>query len=253
MERKVGEVFEHEGEWYQCVEYRHLVYKPDIDAIRDIPCFSCYFSHKKALCGSNALVGECHPLRRRDRREVCFKKLKKVGESFNARYNGRELIIQKYKLENRNAILPDYHWITFDSDSGGWVINVEIKQNQGDMEEKKLNLKPFNLEAVRNGKPVCTRDGRKARIVCFDIKGSITPIIALIADEDGDESAYLFHKDGRAYDDRDNDSDLMMLPEKHEGWINVYKERIYNTKEEAIAHKAPGTKYIDTIKVELKE
>ena len=34
------------------------------------------------------------------------------------------------------------------------------------------NLKPFDLEAARAGSPVCTRDGRKARIVCFDKKGS---------------------------------------------------------------------------------
>lgn len=34
-----------------------------------------------------------------------------------------------------------------------------------------LTLKPFDLEAAKQGKPVCTRDGRKARIVCFDLKG----------------------------------------------------------------------------------
>ena len=38
------------------------------------------------------------------------------------------------------------------------------------MEDKTLNLKPFNLEAAKQGKPVCTRDGRKARIICFDAK-----------------------------------------------------------------------------------
>lgn len=49
------------------------------------------------------------------------------------------------------------------------------------MNKKKLNLKPFDLEAAKQGKPVCTRDGRKARIICFDAKGN-NPIVALIYD-----------------------------------------------------------------------
>ena len=39
-------------------------------------------------------------------------------------------------------------------------------------------LKPFNLEAAKSGKPVCTRDGRKARIICFDAEGN-KPLIVL--------------------------------------------------------------------------
>ena len=52
------------------------------------------------------------------------------------------------------------------------------------MEENKLNLKPFNLKAAKEGKPVCTRDGRKARIICFDRKfyhdGYNYPIVAMV-------------------------------------------------------------------------
>lgn len=55
-------------------------------------------------------------------------------------------------------------------DCGMGAIFVEIKQKQEDMEEKNLNLKPFDLEAAKAGKPVCTRDGRKARIICFNAK-----------------------------------------------------------------------------------
>ena len=43
--------------------------------------------------------------------------------------------------------------------------------------------------------------------------------------------------------------DLMMLPEKKEGWVNVYKERIYSTKEEAIEATYDGVTYVDTVKV----
>ena len=41
----------------------------------------------------------------------------------------------------------------------GNTIAIEIKE---DMEEKKLNLKPFDLEAAKAGKSVCTRDGTYA-------------------------------------------------------------------------------------------
>lgn len=41
-------------------------------------------------------------------------------------------------------------------------------------------MKPFNLEEAKQGKPVCTRDGCKARILCFDkISICSTPIVAL--------------------------------------------------------------------------
>lgn len=46
------------------------------------------------------------------------------------------------------------------------------------MEEKKLNLKPFDIQKAREGKPVCTRDGRKARIICFDCKDETFQIVA---------------------------------------------------------------------------
>ena len=58
-------------------------------------------------------------------------------------------------------------------------VAIEIKQTKEDMEENKLNLKPFDIQKAREGKPVCTRDGRKARIICFNRKGDM-PITALI-------------------------------------------------------------------------
>lgn len=43
-----------------------------------------------------------------------------------------------------------------------------------------MKQKQFDLEAAKAGKPVCTRNGKKVRIVCFDRKGAIFPILALI-------------------------------------------------------------------------
>lgn len=123
------------------------------------------------------------------------------------------------------------------------------------MEEKKLNLKPFDIQKAREGKPVCTRDGHKARIICFDAKGMHQPIIALITQDNGIEHIETYYSDGRFNDDSNSQSDydLMILPEKKEGWVNVYKERIYSTKEEAIEATYDGVTYIDTIKISWEE
>ena len=83
-------------------------------------------------------------------------------------------------------------------------------------ETKKSNLKPFNLEEAKAGKPVCTRDGRKARIICFDridSTGCNLPIVALIQCE-GTEVLQLYHDDGKR--DVKADIDLMMLSEKRD-------------------------------------
>lgn len=124
------------------------------------------------------------------------------------------------------------------------------------MEENKLNLKPFDIQKAKEGKPVCTRDGRKARIICFDAKDT-QPIIGLYEKNiDGIVREYLcsYHTDGRMYDDQDTGYDLMMLPEKKEGWVNIYDDMvIYASEEEAKIGIATERNYIATAKVEWEE
>ena len=100
------------------------------------------------------------------------------------------------------------------------------------MEEKRLNLKPFDLEAAKAGKPVCTRDGANARIICFDAK-SETPIIALITTDDGTEITFDYLIDGTFANSENPDNDLMMLPEMKEGWAVIYKDDLLRTEKEA--------------------
>lgn len=103
-------------------------------------------------------------------------------------------------------------------------------------------MKPFNIELAKAGYPVCTRNGRKARIICFDVKGNVHPIIALV-EECGHETTMYYNKRGESCASS-NKYDLMMAPEKKEGWVNVYKlgsgnyvsGHIYNTEEEANKH-----------------
>ena len=41
---------------------------------------------------------------------------------------------------------------------------------------KKEIIKPFDLEAYKNGAKVKTRDGHEVRIICTDVKGVCFPI-----------------------------------------------------------------------------
>ena len=128
------------------------------------------------------------------------------------------------------------------------------------MEEKKL--RPFNLEEAKQGKPVCTKDGRKARIICFDKLNDYYPIIALV-DIDGKECIFQYTNNGEYLDGNENTSqnNLMMLQEKHEGWVNIYRggkldaDYIYPTIEEALNNifQPMRNKYIDTVKIEWEE
>lgn len=239
MERKVGEIFEYNGEWYQCVE--------------GTGCYKCAF-YDKNICIANNPHCTC----RSDKKNVIFKKLKKVGEPE---------IINGKKVQ---SIVTGYANCTFcvfkkggACLSGGVCKNsvraiyVEIKQNKEDMEEKKLNFKPFDLEAAKAGKPVCTRDGRKARIICFDLNNKNFPIVAII-NCDTEENAYQYDIDG-VCDEHDNNLNLMMSPEKKEGWVNLCKNNygdtlavgVFPNREEAVSNCPPS--YLGTIKIEWEE
>ena len=125
------------------------------------------------------------------------------------------------------------------------------------MEEKKLNLKPFDIQKAREGKPVYTRDGRKARIVCFD-RINARPILALVPSTDGKgEDVFDYFVSGkRIANALESDLDLMMLLEKKEGWANIYRSQIYDTLErakEAYKRTCNDDNYLRTIKIEWEE
>ena len=220
MEREIGEIFELDGEWYQCIES---------DSCGECSLFTteCGSGTKSDL--ADKIVGQCSKIRRTDNKHVIFKKLEKVGEP----YINKGRTYQLYKLlMNIEKLPPHTEGITlvrFDL--------VEI-ENKEDMEEKKLNLKPFDIQKAREGKPVCTRDGHKARIICFDAKGMHQPIIALITQDNGIEHIETYYVDGRFNDDGNSQSDydLMMLSEKKEGWILLRKDG-YTFDNEEVAKK----------------
>lgn len=132
--------------------------------------------------------------------------------------------------------------------------------------EKKY--KPFDLEAAKKGKPICTRDGREARIVCFDrnylYEEQNYPLVVLIKGPYG-ETIYSYTKDGLYYSNTIHDNDLMMLSEKKEGYVNLYHNSndryagylgnnvIYKDEEFARKMGKDCPNYVKTIKVEWYE
>lgn len=241
MERKIGEVFKFGGEWYQCVGNPYN------------ECTDCDFCFETGRSCVRQLVGQCSMSNRSDGLSVVFKRLEKVGEPYE--FDGH--LFQSYHTFEVPIFTENYATVReFGNNS---KISIEIKQTKEDMEENKLNLKPFDIQKAREGKPVCTRDGRKARIICFDAKGT-HPIIALVSDPDieGEEIPFCYTNDG-FYNNPNYESnhDLMILPEKKEGWINLYKwsTPIYKSEEEAKAcvGSEKMNEYIASVKVQWEE
>lgn len=245
MERKVGEIFEYNGEWYQCIH------------TKSFGCENCNLTVQNNIHCIDAfkIRGECLSSNRKDGKSVIFKKLEKVGEPFV--YEGK--VLQRLRsIDGYSCVhcLFKEQACNFDScDKDSFLVETELKLEN--MEEKKLNLKPFDFEAAKAGKPVCTRDGRKARIICFDtINEGNYPIIALLEDK-GCEAIFYYNKDGKC--NVGTERDLMMLPEKKEGWINIYKDFedtvccAYLTKEDALKNRSIEYGYITTIKIEWEE
>ena len=72
-------------------------------------------------------------------------------------------------------------------------------------------------------KPVQTRDGRKARIICTDRDFTGYSIVALIKTESEEERIEAYRSDGSRKFYRD-DLDLINVPEKVTMYVNVYRD-----------------------------
>ena len=107
-------------------------------------------------------------------------------------------------------------------------------------------MKAFNLEEYLKdpSREIVTRDGRNVRIVCTDANSSY-PIIALVKEQYNDkEEVHTFTKNGLWKLSANRGlNDLFFAPEKHEGYVNIYKNlmtgsmycdcNIYASKEDA--------------------
>ena len=122
-------------------------------------------------------------------------------------------------------------------------------------------MERFNLdEYIKNpSKRVVTRDGRNVKILCTDYIG-FGPIIAKV---EGTDFSQMFYSDGRTSRYEESPYDLFFVTEKHEGWINVYRDRdtgtvsfgaiLYTSREEAEEVGKTDVYYAATAKIEWEE
>lgn len=80
---------------------------------------------------------------------------------------------------------------------------------------KKKAIKPFSIEAWRNGAKVETRDGRDARILCTDIKSEYS-IIAAVMCKDGEEAVTEYDANGHFCIGSEDNCDLVIVEEVEE-------------------------------------
>lgn len=117
-------------------------------------------------------------------------------------------------------------------------------------------MKQFNLEEyLKNpSRKVVTREGLPVKIHCINF---VTLDKQVIAEIDGCPFSQSFSKEGRVHSNTDDTyEDLFFAPEKHEGWVNVYRNShiggyIFDSDEDAI--QIGGEAAIATVKIEWEE
>ena len=126
-------------------------------------------------------------------------------------------------------------------------------------------MEKFNLEEyLKNpSRKVVTRDGKNVRILCTNRKLDSKEVVGLIMNNDGTEGLLSWSKQGKSLSLNDSSFDLFFAPEKHEGWVNIYKSKydgydlsqVYQRKEDAESEKYINDSdvYIATVKIEWEE
>ena len=125
---------------------------------------------------------------------------------------------------------------------------------------EKFNLKKYLADPARK---VVTRDGRNVKIISTDMNCKNYPIVALVQifDKYYTEKVNTYTEDGELDIEHPYSDDLFFAPEKHEGWINVYRNNdshtyagaVYDSKEDAEKRKTIDENYVTTIKIEWEE
>ena len=126
-------------------------------------------------------------------------------------------------------------------------------------------MKQFDLqEYLKNPtRPIVTRDGHSARIICTD-RISDYPVVALVICEYS-EDLISCTNDGKVYTNLEDDYDLFFAPEtktKRVGWMNVCKYGddkhfslvggvIHPTREQALTERPDYV--VDTIQIKWEE
>ena len=126
-------------------------------------------------------------------------------------------------------------------------------------------MEEFNLEEylANPSRKIVTREGKPARIICTDAKFEKYQVLALITKEDGQEMLATLETSGKFRSGYNSHLDLFFAPEKHEGWINVYRDTdtgttsfgvvLYASRKEAEEVGKSDDYYVVTAKIEWEE
>lgn len=122
-------------------------------------------------------------------------------------------------------------------------------------------MKEFNLQEylANPSQKVMTRDDRKARILCTDMKNG-QPILALITEKNREDIHFYSQNGVWCNDFLNHKLDLVFAPIKKKGWINIFRCKtdlyignVFETKEVAEKMGKLSKNYITTIKIEWEE
>lgn len=189
---------------------------------------------------------------------------RKIGEKFTV--NGKTYVTVRHESDksdcNGCALIATPYCV--DSDAGRYCVGdarsdktdvhfeeviesttetpaISENKDDSDKDTRFVDSMPFDIEQAKAGKPVCTRNGCKARIICFDAIHEKYPIIALIT-EGGHETPVAYTISGGYRTNGTSKFDLVMVPKKKKGWIGIYRSKcddilagttqIYSSKEE---------------------
>ena len=106
--------------------------------------------------------------------------------------------------------------------------------------------KPFDPS-----KPVQTRDGRKARIVCTDMKADHGTILALVTHRERKEYEHILfvNMNGQVLEDDLCASDLINIPERTSRWAKISHSTGYADRDVAITAWHPENEQIVLLEI----
>lgn len=127
-------------------------------------------------------------------------------------------------------------------------------------------MKQFNLaEYLENpSRKIVTRGGYPATIISTTFHQENYPVVAEVCFSNYDKKqSYSFTANGLFLDSSEDSRDLFFVPEKHEGWVNVYRHTdtgevtfgaiLHTSREKAEKMGRADGYYAATAKIEWEE
>lgn len=99
-------------------------------------------------------------------------------------------------------------------------IEEALKEADVESEEQKPTVRriPFDIEKAEQGAKIVTREGGRARILCYDRISDTYPIVAVVLGsipmDDDEEEIVSFTKNGKYYDDGDESGYDLFIEEE---------------------------------------